>query len=103
MALLVAFLLGASTAYSPWLLPFVTASLSFGAFLITKLYQIPKPDYFCVNGFATGYNFQKPLHEILTYHVWGLLLGVVVSVIVGVKISRLLNLPFSLWPYVPKD
>ncbi|BAM60419.1 truncated hypothetical protein [Streptococcus dysgalactiae subsp. equisimilis RE378] len=52
--------------------------------------------------FATGYNFQKPLHEILTYHVWGLLLGVVVSVIVGVKISRLLNLPFSLWPYVPK-
>ncbi|WMB27919.1 FUSC family protein [Streptococcus didelphis] len=96
LALWFAFLLGASTAMAPWLLPFVTASLSFLAFLITKFYQIPKPDYFFVLMlFATAYNFKNPSWHLIKANGSPLLIGVLVSVIVSILISYLLGLPWN--------
>lgn len=96
LALWLAFLLGAATSLAPWLLPFVTASLNFVAFIVTKLYRIPKPDYFFViMVYATGYNFQEPFQVSFERGTIGLALGIIISLLVSILISKALNLPWQ--------
>lgn len=100
LALLSAFILGAGTAMFPWSAPFVISVFSFIAFVASKVFRIPKPDYFFVIMlFATGFNFQATSFVDILHHSTYLLYGLGGSLLSGCLISLLEKLPY----HVPKD
>lgn len=100
LALLIAFMLGAGTAMIPWSAPFIISVLSFVAFIASKVFRIPKPDYFFVLMlYATGFNFQAASFVEILHHSTYLLYGLGGSLLSGFLISLLEKLPYRL----PKD
>lgn len=105
-ALLSAFILGAITSLIPWSAPFIIGCLSFTAFLLSKIYRLPKPDYFFVLMlYATGFNFHHQTQNVtaallaILHQSSYLLYGIVGSLAAGLLISAAERLPFHL----PKD
>lgn len=97
VALLAAFILGAGTAMFPWSAPFIISTLSFVAFIASKVFRIPKPDYFFVIMlYATGFNFQASSFVEILYHSSYLLYGLGGSLLSGCLISLLEKLPYRL-------
>ena len=95
LALLLAFVLGASTAMIPWSAPFIISILSFVAFIASKVFRIPKPDYFFVIMlYATGYNFQAASFTGILQHSTYLLYGIAGSLLSGCLVSLLEKLPY---------
>ncbi|MHC5216546.1 FUSC family protein [Enterococcus sp. LJL128] len=100
LALLAAFILGAGTAMFPWSAPFIISTLSFAAFITSKVFRIPKPDYFFVIMlYATGFNFQADSFGEIFHHSTYLLYGIGGSLLSGCLISLLEKLPYR----IPKD
>lgn len=96
-ALLLAFILGAGTAMFPWSAPFVIGIISFTAFIVSKMFQIPKPDYFFVIMlFATGFNYQAASFAGIFQQSTYLLYGLAGSLLAGLLISLLEKLPLTL-------
>lgn len=94
-SLLAAFILGAGTAMFPWSLPFVIAILSFTAFIVSKVFRIPKPDYFFVIMlYATGFNFRAASFSEILHHSTYLLYGLLGALFAGCLISLLEGLPY---------
>ncbi|STP29154.1 brp/Blh family beta-carotene 15,15'-monooxygenase [Enterococcus durans] len=93
-ALLLAFILGALTALAPWSAPFIIGCLSFSAFLLSKVYRIPKPDYFFVLMlYATGFNFHTVAVADIFHQSSYLLYGFAGSIVSGLLISLAEGLP----------
>ena len=93
-ALLLAFILGALTALAPWSAPFIIGCLSFSAFLLSKVYRIPKPDYFFVLMlYATGFNFHAVAVADIFHQSSYLLYGLAGSIVSGLLISLAEGLP----------
>jgi len=94
VALIGAFILGALTALVPWSAPFVIGCLSYSAFLLSKIYRIPKPDYFFILMlYATGFNFHAVVVTDIFHHSLYLLYGLAGSIISGLLISLIEHLP----------
>lgn len=95
-----AFLFGALSALTPWVAPFVIALFACIAFVVAKVFRIPKPNYFFVIMlYATGYNFQADSISGIFTHSTYLLYGIGGSLVAGLLISYLEQLPLR----VPKD
>ncbi|WP_321388395.1 FUSC family protein [uncultured Enterococcus sp.] len=100
LSLLTAFILGAGTAMIPWSAPFIISILSFAAFVASKVFRIPKPDYFFVIMlYATGFNFQADSFVGILHHSTYLLYGIAGSLFSGCLISLLEKLPHK----IPKE
>lgn len=94
VSLYISFILGSLTGMHSWSLPFVIGFISFVAFFLTKLYRIPKPDYFfVVVVFATGFNTRVELFNEVFYNSKFLLYGIFGALLSGVLISILMKLP----------
>lgn len=100
IALAAAFILGAGTAMAPWSAPFVSSILCFSAFMLSKIFQIPKPNYFFVIMlYASGFNFQAASFWGILHQSTYLLYGLLGALAAGLFISLVEGLPFRL----PKD
>lgn len=94
ISLYLSFSLGIYAGLRLEIIPFLISIISFFCYLATKLFNVPKPDYFFILMlFATGTNL-KPVHSILqTSHY--LLYGILGAVVSGITISFLLKLPIK--------
>ncbi|WP_407856957.1 FUSC family protein [Enterococcus hailinensis] len=94
VTLLLAFILGALTALVPWSAPFIIGCLSYSAFLFSKIYRLPKPDYFFVLMlYATGFNFHANTVGIILHQSSYLLYGLAGSIFSGLLVSLVERLP----------
>lgn len=98
LALLLALSLGLYSALAPWSIPFTISAISFLAFILTKLYHIPKPDYFFVIMlYATGTNLPAT-HGVLVTSSY-LFYGIAGALISGLFVSLVEKLPIT----IPKE
>lgn len=94
IALFFSFTLGIYANLMTWAIPFIISVLSFIAFLISKMFVIPKPDYFFVIMlFAMGTNM-KVTDSVLSTSSY-LLFGIMGSLLSGLIISLIKKLPIK--------
>lgn len=92
VAIIFSFTLGIYSGMLPWTIPFIISFISFIAFLVSKMFNIPKPDYFFVLMlFAMGTNIKVSGNIFNTSQY--LLFGIAGSILSGVIISLLKKLP----------
>ena len=90
--LVLSFTLGVYSVMVPSTIPFVISMISFAGFIITKIYRIPKPDYFfIIMLFATGVALPSGDHVFATSAY--LFFGVGGALFSGLVISVLEKLP----------
>jgi len=94
ISLYVAFTIGIYAGLYPVIIPFLISFISFFCFLLTKLFNVPKPDYFFILMlFATGTNLTNVGNILYTSHY--LFYGILGALLSGGIISVLLKLPFK--------
>lgn len=97
IALLFSFFFGLITGMHSWILPFVISIISFIAFFFTRIYRIPKPDYFFViMVFASGFNIRvNNIIQAFDNSIY-LLYGICGALIACILTSLIMRLPKSL-------
>lgn len=94
ISLYISFTIGIYAGFHSETIPFLISILSFFCFLVTKLFNVPKPDYFFILMlFATGTNLSDIQHIFTTSNY--LLFGIFGALISGGVISFLLKLPLK--------
>lgn len=94
VSLYLAFTLGILSSYKTEMIPLLISNISFICFITTKLFNVPKPDYFFILMlFATGTNLKNTHNVLQTSHY--LLYGILGAIISGIIISLLLKLPLN--------
>ncbi|MDU5512009.1 FUSC family protein [Enterococcus gilvus] len=92
--LFLSFSLGLYAASISWAIPLIISVISFTAFILTKMYQIPKPSYsFIIMLFATGITLPETHHVVQTSYY--LLFGIVGAIISGLLVSFIERLPLK--------